>query len=219
MPSFRTIHAGPYHCAALTEDSRLFFWGKGNHGVLGQGDEHNQYEPVQIKTDTNKPVQFFATGEFHSVLLQPCVRQDLWDYTLRYVPNTDLFVFIPERKKLNQEDLASRFNADEGAPVERYNPEGRTSKGLFSNVIDVTQNGKIVLDNGLKVVEVDPDQIEPSRALSVRGKKFLIFTIVLRLSELCECAWQSLELLKCISLLCFPKNIFHVDFRFELTLK
>ena len=161
--------------------------------MLGQGDEHNQYEPVQIKTDTNKPVQFFATGEFHSVLLQPCVRQDLWDYTLRYVPNTDLFVFIPERKKLNEGDLASRFNADEGAPVERYNSEGRTSKGLFSNVIDVTQNGKIVLDNGLEVVEVDLDQIEPSRALSVRGKKFLIFTIVLRLNQLCKCARQSLR--------------------------
>lgn len=50
MPVLKTIQAGPYHCAALTDDGRVFAWGKGKHGVLGQGDEENHYEPVQVVT-------------------------------------------------------------------------------------------------------------------------------------------------------------------------
>lgn len=174
MPIFRTIQAGPYHCAALTDDGRVFTWGKGKHGVLGQGTEYNHYEPVQVQTDPQIPVTLFCTGEYHSLVVQDADRLDMLDagYSMRAIPNTDNFAYIPERD-LNAEDLEARFKVDENAPIERYNSEGRTSKGKFSNLLGVTEAGKIVIDTGLGTEEVEPDEVNPARALSLRGKGFL----------------------------------------------
>ena len=68
--TFQTIQAGPYHCVALSDDGRLFCWGKGRRGVLGQGNEQNHYEPVQVQTNghavSEPAVKRFSTGEYHS---------------------------------------------------------------------------------------------------------------------------------------------------------
>ena len=174
MPTFRTIQAGPYHCAALTDDGRVFAWGKGKYGVLGQGTEYNHYEPVQVQTDPKIPVTLFCTGEYHSLVVQDADRLDMLDagYRMRAIPNTDDVVYIPERD-LNMEHLEARFKVDENVPIERYDKAGRTSKGKFSNVLDVTEDGKIVIDTGLGTEEVEPNEVNPARALSLRGKAFL----------------------------------------------
>jgi alpha-tubulin suppressor-like RCC1 family protein len=174
VPIFQTIQAGPYHCCALTDDGRLFTWGKGKFGVLGQNTEDNHYEPVQVVTEPGLPVQRFATGEYHSLAIVEADRLDMVDkgYRFRAIPNADDQVFIVEQSDIRQEDLKARFRTDENSPVERYNKEGRSAKGQFSNLIEVTEDGKFVLDKGLgKREEVGQDAIEPARALSVKGEQ------------------------------------------------
>lgn len=179
MPVIKQIHTGPYHCAALTDDGRVFVWGKGKYGVLGQGTEENHYEPVQVQMEPNftgkvLPAKLFITGEYHSLVVQEADRHDMQDngYHMRTVPNSEDFVCIPE-KNFNAEDLASRFRTDQNVPVERYDSQGRTSKGQFNNVLDITEAGKIVVDKGFGTEEVEPDDVNPARAKSLRGENVL----------------------------------------------
>jgi hypothetical protein len=182
-PIFRTIQAGPYHCSALTDDGRLFTWGKGKFGVLGQGNEDNHYEPVQVETEDGVPVQRFATGDYHSLAIVEADRLDMHDkgYKLRAIANTDDNVYLAEREEIAHDDLDVRFRTHGNSPVERYNKEGRSAKGQFSNLIDVTEEGNFVIDKGLgKSEEVGQDVIEPARALSVKGEKSMAGFPVLR---------------------------------------
>lgn len=39
------------YCLALAEDGRLYSWGHGLNGRLGQGETTTQIEPGQIKID------------------------------------------------------------------------------------------------------------------------------------------------------------------------
>jgi len=176
MPVIKKIHTGPYHCAALTDDGRVFTWGKGKYGVLGQGTEDNHYEPVLVEMDSSLPANLFITGEYHSLVVQDANRLDMReDYTLRPLPNCDDLVYIPESKTLSAEDLAARFRVDESLAVERYDlsGQGRTSKGQFSNIRDVTETGKLIVDKGYGTEEVEPDDINPARAKSLRGDLFV----------------------------------------------
>ena len=40
------IAAGSYHCVALCDDGNLYTWGRGQYGVLGNGDNSYSLEPV-----------------------------------------------------------------------------------------------------------------------------------------------------------------------------
>ena len=149
-------------------------WGKGKHGVLGQGTQVNHYLPVEVMTEAERPVKVFATGEYHSLAVEEADRLDMIDsgFNLLLIPNTDDLVYIPERF-LSQKDLEARFRLDEQAPIERYNREGHSAKGQFSNVIGVTEEGRPILDKGLGTTEeVELKLIEPSRALSLNGDAF-----------------------------------------------
>ena len=41
---------GVYHSAAITSEGRVFFWGLGYNGRLGQGSENDSYSPLELKT-------------------------------------------------------------------------------------------------------------------------------------------------------------------------
>ena len=40
---------GGTHTLALTEEGRIFIWGRGSFGRLGLGDERDRYLPVEVK--------------------------------------------------------------------------------------------------------------------------------------------------------------------------
>ena len=177
--TFQTIQAGPYHCVALSDDGRLFCWGKGRRGVLGQGNEQNHYEPVQVQTNghavSEPAVKRFSTGEYHSAAVLESDRykmMNVLNFKMRPVPDSDDLVFIPERE-LAPEDISARFRADYRPGVSHDSFQGRSTKGQFSNVIDVTEAGKIVLDKGRswrgvdETEEVDDHVINPARPLSL----------------------------------------------------
>ena len=168
--SFKNIQTGPYHCIALTDDGRVYTWGKGKHGVLGQGTDSNCYEPVQVRIDDDAPVRLVGTGEFHSLAVLDSERFKMIQrgFTMRTIPNSDDLVYILERD-LSADDLAARFKENEYAPVKRHNPENKTAKGHFSNVVGVTEEGKIVLDRGSKTEVVELDEVLPARAVSLKG--------------------------------------------------
>ncbi|TNV74875.1 hypothetical protein FGO68_gene16760 [Halteria grandinella] len=41
----KSVQAGMYHCVALAEDGRLYLWGRGLYGVLGNGSNSYSLEP------------------------------------------------------------------------------------------------------------------------------------------------------------------------------
>ena len=91
-------------------------------------------------------------------------------FTLRPMPNSDDLAYLPE-SDVSADDLATRFKSDGNTPVERYGSQGRTSKGQFSNVVGVTDDGKVVLDNGEGAEIVEPGEILPTRPMSLNGEQ------------------------------------------------
>lgn len=59
------VFSGNYNAGAITDDGRLFVWGRNNYGQLGQGEGNtdNQYKPVQIGADKTWLTADF--GEVH----------------------------------------------------------------------------------------------------------------------------------------------------------
>lgn len=44
------VDCGEYHSAALSVDGRVWTWGRGKHGQLGNGDRNNSLRPFLVKT-------------------------------------------------------------------------------------------------------------------------------------------------------------------------
>lgn len=69
------IAAGMYHSAALTEDGDLYTWGRGNFGVLGNGDNSYSLEP-QLNEDVKilreegiEAIKIDAADDYSSILM------------------------------------------------------------------------------------------------------------------------------------------------------
>ena len=43
------VSCGPFHCAAVSSDGRLFTWGEGFGGKLGHGDQGNRSQPALVQ--------------------------------------------------------------------------------------------------------------------------------------------------------------------------
>jgi len=62
----KKVIAGPNYAVAITERGMAFTWGRGAQGVLGTGDNHDEYVPVQIPIRGN--VVDAACGVDHVVV-------------------------------------------------------------------------------------------------------------------------------------------------------
>ena len=67
-----TIAAGDYHSLALDSDGKVYAWGYGNVGQLGNSDTINQASPVAVDTSgvlAGKTIVSIAAGSDHSLAL------------------------------------------------------------------------------------------------------------------------------------------------------
>jgi len=72
------ICCGGYHTLALTNDRRIYSWGRGDFGQLGLGHDNNETEPKLIETLVNQQVSSLAAGENHS--LATLLNGEVWSW-------------------------------------------------------------------------------------------------------------------------------------------
>jgi len=63
------LSAGMFHVLCLTEDRRVFAWGKGDYGQLGLGRPGNWDSPQEITSLRGRGIHFVACGGWHSCAL------------------------------------------------------------------------------------------------------------------------------------------------------
>ncbi|PRP87288.1 S-layer protein [Planoprotostelium fungivorum] len=70
-PKITRIACGLAHSLALTEDGKVFSWGWGGYGQLGDGHTEDRQRPVEIEVFKNlqKKVKAIACGGWHSMAL------------------------------------------------------------------------------------------------------------------------------------------------------
>ena len=69
----QTLRVGSRHSAAITQDGRLFMFGSGNWGILGQGNENDVRfdKPVQVTKFERLGLKVVdvVVGDYHSMAL------------------------------------------------------------------------------------------------------------------------------------------------------
>ena len=63
------IACGCYHTLVLSQDHRVYSFGRNCHGQLGIGNKTNQFLPQQIDKLDGKRVTQIAAGFYHSVVV------------------------------------------------------------------------------------------------------------------------------------------------------
>ena len=56
------VSCGPFHCAAVSSDGRLFTWGEGFGGKLGHGDQGNRSHPALVQALAMRQVRKRSAG-------------------------------------------------------------------------------------------------------------------------------------------------------------
>ena len=63
------VSAGEYHSLALTADGAVWSWGRGHAGVLGHGDEQQQWQPKKVEVLAGRRVVAVSAAVLHSLAL------------------------------------------------------------------------------------------------------------------------------------------------------
>lgn len=63
------IAMGRHHVLAIDHDKKLYSWGSGAFGKLGQGDFYNRYSPTSVDFFLRYNVEYIAAGDHHSACL------------------------------------------------------------------------------------------------------------------------------------------------------
>jgi alpha-tubulin suppressor-like RCC1 family protein len=64
-----SIHMGEFHGVAVTNDGRLFSWGKNQCGQVGNGNRNNVSMPIQIEALETKTIIAAAAGSGHTAAI------------------------------------------------------------------------------------------------------------------------------------------------------
>jgi alpha-tubulin suppressor-like RCC1 family protein len=73
-----TISAGLSHVLALTEDKKVYSWGRNNFGQLGIGNTTNQNTPQLVAALANKKIISIAAGDNHSLAMDEDLNVYSW---------------------------------------------------------------------------------------------------------------------------------------------
>ncbi|KAH1213295.1 Ultraviolet-B receptor UVR8 [Glycine max] len=91
------IAAGEAHTLLLTGDGRVYSWGRGILGRLGQGSEHDKHFPVEVKFGSEEDsvrIVGIAAGAYHSLALAvPCLLNKFLDL---HPPDSSSISIVPE---------------------------------------------------------------------------------------------------------------------------
>jgi alpha-tubulin suppressor-like RCC1 family protein len=69
LESIVDVSAAKYHALAVTKEGKVFSWGNGRSGKLGNGSENSHPEPVMIHSILKYKIIKIATSESHSLVL------------------------------------------------------------------------------------------------------------------------------------------------------
>eukprot|EP00516_Mucochytrium_quahogii_P005984 CAMPEP_0203751482 /NCGR_PEP_ID=MMETSP0098-20131031/5546_1 /ASSEMBLY_ACC=CAM_ASM_000208 /TAXON_ID=96639 /ORGANISM=" , Strain NY0313808BC1" /LENGTH=413 /DNA_ID=CAMNT_0050641217 /DNA_START=227 /DNA_END=1465 /DNA_ORIENTATION=- len=65
----KAISNGDYHATAITEDGRLFTWGRGQNGCLGHHDKVDLSIPTQVKALDGQKIEQVSAGGSHTAVI------------------------------------------------------------------------------------------------------------------------------------------------------
>ena len=69
LPSMKTVAVGNYHMVAAAADGRVYCWGRGTSGQLGNGSSSNSPTPVQVSGLSGEDIIAVGAGDTHSLAL------------------------------------------------------------------------------------------------------------------------------------------------------
>ena len=183
--NIKSILIGLRHSAALSEDGKLYLFGSGNWGVLGQGTETDaRYDNPQLVdyfVKRDKKVVDVALGEYHSVALT----DDGSVYTWGYAGKTGMFnwMYTQECGALGHGDKKHHFTPKK---VEYFEKHGikikKITAGMYHTVALAT-TGELytwgrglygVLGNGSNQYALEPelnDELDVMRLEDPIGKQ------------------------------------------------
>lgn len=123
---FRQIAAGGYHTLAIDEDSRIWAWGQGLWGKLGQGDQRSMYEPKMVDSLKYHICQDVAAGESHSMavcslfrltITGNCQEAPIPPFSLLGLPTGRIDRMAAQRQLVNPPNTSLQLNAFSCAKV------------------------------------------------------------------------------------------------------
>lgn len=173
MAAFDTLNVqklfiGLRASAALSQDGKLYLFGSGNYGVLGQGTEKDAKfnKPVLVDyfTKREKKVVDVAVGEFHTIALT----EDGSVYTWGYGGKTGFFnwMYTQEVGALGHGDKKHHFAPKKVEFFEKNNIKVKNVYAGMYHCVALTEEGQVyvwgrglygVLGNGSNSYSLEPE--------------------------------------------------------------
>lgn len=72
----RDVTSGCYHSIALTQNGKVYVWGRNNHGQLGIGTTDDCNSPARVDALAHKTVLQIAAGFYHTLVLTGSASED-----------------------------------------------------------------------------------------------------------------------------------------------
>ena len=154
------ISCGWYHTAAVTEEGRLFTWGRGKLGVLGHGNESNHPVPQEVKffEEIDESISSISSGMSHFGATTTSGKLFLWGcnkYGQLGKPNSFKNFDIPteEMMNLNVSGIACGLTHTLALTKEGYvfaagdNDEGQCGVGKQEELIMEFEEVKVLNDH------------------------------------------------------------------------
>lgn len=109
--NFKDVQAGDFHTLALSSSSKVYAWGQGNAGQLGDGLTGYQSRPIEIKFLADKNISKIIAGHYHNFAISSNGKVYAWGQNtngqlgLGHTNNVLTPVEVPQLSNKNVKDI------------------------------------------------------------------------------------------------------------------